>query len=183
MPGAPPVVRGKAKKVARFISAEMSQSPIKPTADGKLPELKLNDGQASASTETKSATVSPLVLMAVLSVGVALSVMAVFMDFGPAQGTHLREKAEARAFIEKNYFPDLREMALDPKRKPEPYQSWLQDARQAHERLDRKTERAFYLKVLDRLHQERGSFQKGLTGSMQRDKELEERIIILLGED
>jgi hypothetical protein len=182
-PVAPPIVPGRGKKVARFISAEMSQSPLKASADGKLPELQLNDGQAATSTEAKSTTVSPLVLMAVLSVSVAFSVMAVFMDFGPSQGTHAREKAEARAFIEKNYFPDQREMALDPKKKPEPYQLWLQDAQQAHERHDRKAERAMYLKVLDRLHQERGTFQKGLTGSSERDKKLEEQIIILLRED
>ena len=30
--GVPPVVGGKAKKVARFISAETAQSPIKPAA-------------------------------------------------------------------------------------------------------------------------------------------------------
>ena len=176
----PPALR----KTARFIAAESAQSPIKPAADGKLPELKLDDGQPDANAGQQNRTaVNPLVLLAALSLSVTFSVMLVFVDFGDSRGVNYERKAAARYNVEKDYFPDIRESALDRTKRLEPYQVLLSEAQQAHARNDEKVERAAYGKVLSMLRSERGAFQKGLTGSAQRDKRLEELITTLLSED
>jgi hypothetical protein len=171
------------QKTARFIVAESAPSPIKPAADGKLPELKLDDGEPDANAAKQNRTaVNPLVLLAALSLSLTFSVMLVFVDFG-GRGDNYEKKAAARYEIEKDYFSDIRASALDKTKRLEPHQLLLSEAQQAHARNDEKAERAIYGKVLSMLRSERGTFQKGLTGSSQRDKRLEELITTLLRED
>jgi hypothetical protein len=62
----------------------------------------------------------------------------------------------------------------------EPYQILLRDAQQAYSRGDHRAQRDCYGKVLDLLRAERGSEEKGLTGSRSKDKELEEALLVLL---
>jgi len=50
----------------------------------------------------------------------------------------------------------------------------------AHSRGDFKAEHNCYRKVLLMLHAERDVYERGLTGSPTRDKELEEAIAVLL---
>jgi len=175
-PAVPAAVPERPKRTARFIAAEAAASAIQPAADGKLPELRLDEGQEIQAAEAKGVTVNPLVLLGVLCLSVVLSVMAVLVDFEDTGGGDSRRKAEARAFVETNYFSGM------DKHKPlEPYQIYLREAQQAFARGDRRTERQMYRKVLELLQAERGTFERGLTGSRSNDKALEQRLVILLG--
>ena len=177
-PAAPMVV---AKKTARMISAEAAPSSLQRAADGKLPELRLDDGARTLQSDEKHKAVSPLLLFAVLCLSAAFSMVAVMVDFEGPNPVRLREKNEARQKIELNYFPLVADQG---RAKPaEPYQRLLAEAARAHARGDRLTERRMYNRVLDLLRGERDRFQRGLTGSGERDKELERQIIILLGDD
>jgi len=88
----------------------------------------------------------------------------------------VQQKKHARQTIEDTYFGsgnlDNKDLA--------PYQALLREAQRAHARGDVKTEREHYRKVLDMLREERGTHEKGLTGSRSRDKDLEEAISVLL---
>lgn len=196
----PPAAKppGQAQKVARFVSAEASQSTLKLTEEGQLPELRLRDGQQKQRKEPKSTTINPLVLFGLLSISVALSISLVVMDVGPRSPSHSEEKVSARRQIEERFFP--RRVAGEPGyEKPREYQKYLMEAQQANRREEYETERKLYRKVLDMLRQEipayvkqlpRGSSEykmeernRSVTGSWSRDKELEEQICILLGND
>lgn len=175
----PPLVTSG--KTARFVSAVASASGIQPAADGKLPELQLDDASRTMETAAKGRAISPLVLFSMLSLSVALSMVAVLVDFGGPNVARVQRKAEARRAIEANYFPLVAEHgAVKP---PERYQLYLAEATRANARGDRPTERRMYSRVLDLLRTERDKFQRGLTGSRERDKELEALIIVLLTDD
>jgi hypothetical protein len=182
-PVPPPVVAPLVPpgKTARLISAEAAPSAIQPLADGKLPELQLEDASRTLASHTKGRTVSPLVLLAVLSVSVVLSMVTVLVDFNAPNASQLQRKADARRRIEANYFPLVAEHGLV--KAPERYQRLLAEASRACSRGDRSTERRMYSRVLDMLRAERDTFQRGLTGSRERDKELENLITVLLSDD
>jgi hypothetical protein len=186
------------QRVARFVSAEASESTLKLTEDGQLPELRLRDGQQKQRKEPKSTTINPLVLFGLLSISVALSISLVVMDVGPRPSSHSEGKVSARRQIEDRFFP--RRTAEEPGyEKPREYQKYLMEAQQANRRDEYETERKLYGRVLDMLRQEipayvrqlpRGSSEykkeeknRSVTGSWSRDKELEELICILLGND
>ncbi len=57
------------------------------------------------------------------------------------------------------------------------------EAQQAYSRGDRKTELQHYRKVLGMLHIEGRSRFHGLTGTPKKDKDLESRLSILLGQE
>jgi hypothetical protein len=168
--GPPPVV----KKRARFITADAAQSGLQLAADGKLPELHLQEGNKKEKAEGKSSGVNPLVLMGVLCLSVAMSIFLVLYNFNQGGDSLQRTKDDARA--------NIREFYSDPdKKKPlEPYQILLREAERAHSRGDRPAEIKSYKRVLDLLRAERGPFEKGPTGSPKRDRELLDLIRILL---
>ena len=90
------------------------------------------------------------------------------------------------AAIEKDFFghPERGELR--------PYEQLLREARQARARNDFKAERQYYKQVLDLLHTEapgssgtqavRNRLPKGITGSRDRDGELEKYILTVIGE-
>ena len=168
--GAPP------RKTARFITAEASQSAVKLAADGKLPELHLQEGNQRDKSDAKSNAVSPMLLLAALVVSVGMSMALVLMPSGSEDQVSLARRAVARQDIIDKYFSDL-----DPKKPLERYQIYLREAQAAYSRGDRASEVDRYRRVLDMLRREHGAFDKGLTGSPSRDKELEEQLTILLG--
>ncbi len=171
-----------ARKVARFISAETAKSKLH-LDDGKLPELQLREGtkKDKKEAEVKSKTVNPLVLFGALIFSVVLSIILVMVDFSPPDKTSRNRKERARFHIRDKFFADHGiEITGEPLK---PYQVLLRRAEQAHLRGDYSTERMCYRKVLSLLRAERGEFAKGVTGSRDRDKELEERINVLLGEN
>lgn len=166
------------KKTAKFITADATESNIHPLADGKLPELALNEGQQADKAEKGGRTVSPLVLMLVLASSVVMSIMIVVVDWGPIGAGNSQIKAEARARIRADYFDNM-----DRNTPLAPYQIYLRDAQQAHSRGEFRTERELYRKVLDLLKAERSPLARGVTGSQSRDKTLERYVTTLLREE
>jgi hypothetical protein len=158
--------------VARFIPAEAAQSKLKPADDGKLPGLRLHETAGGARPE-KARGANPLVLLGLLCLSVVMTVVILFSDLQPNDRSSDTDKADARWQISENYFADLGNQALKP------YQVYLRNAQQAHVRGNIKTERAMYHKVLGLLRAERLP-SESLTGTLQRDKELENYLITLL---
>lgn len=163
-------------KVARFIAAEAAESTLKLAADGKLPELHLEEGSAEQKAEQSPRSVNPLVMVGVLTISVVLSIVLALVDVDSSPVSGSKKKGQMRQRLADHYF-GLGD--LDAKRL-EPYQIRLREARQAYGRGDYKTERQGYRKVLDMLRAERGGDQRGLTGSRTKDKELEEALLVLL---
>jgi len=169
-PAAAPSRAGGA--VARFIPAEAAQSKLKPAEDGKLPGLRLHD-TADGARQEKARGTNPLVLIALLCLSVVLTVVILFSDFEPSDHSSDDDKAAARWQIGENYFADLGNQPLKP------YQVYLRNAQQAHVRGDTKTEHAMYHKVLGLLRAERLPGES-LSGTLQRDEDLEKYLVILL---
>jgi hypothetical protein len=172
-PTAPDTPRADPRKVARFVTADAAQSTLKPAEDGKLPELHLNEGRKPESKQARSKTIHPLILLGVLVMSVALSVLLVVVDT-ESRSTSTDAKAAARIRIQDHYFTGYGNQSI------EPYQQYLREAQRAHSRGDFRAERRLYRKVFDLLRAERGTFEKGLTGSRGRDDELKRLISILL---
>lgn len=164
-----------AKRVARFITAEAAQSTIKPSEDGKLPELHLNDAKDAQPKQAKQG-VNPLVILAVVCLSVAFSLIVVLTPESQSGGSQHPAKEDARKQIEDKFFRNLRGEPLKP------YQRLLRDATVAHCQGKFLKERTLYRRVLDRLRSERGTSEQGLTGSLTRDKELEGYLNTLLSE-
>ena len=173
---APPPAPAPRKRVARFVAAEAADSTLRLAADGKLPELHLDEGQIKEKAATKSSSVNPLVMLGALSMSVVLSVVLVAIDMETPAAADSHGKAHMRKVIENDYFGagDFESKDL------EPYQVLLREAQRAYTRGDYKNERKHYRKVLDMLRAERGPLEKGLTGSRSRDKKLEKAISVLL---
>lgn len=174
----PPIVA--TKKTARLISPEAAASSLQLAADGKLPELHLDDGARTVDADGKGRAVSPLILTAILCLSASFSMVAVLTDFDAPNAAAVRRKAEARQRIEANYFPLVADQGRA--RPAQTYQRYLAEAARAHARGDPAAERRLYNRVLDLLRAERGRFDRGLTGSPQRDKELERLITSILGD-
>ena len=165
--------RRRRKKVAHFITAEAADSTLRLAADGKLPELHLEE-VAGKKAEAKSKSMNPLVVAAALSVSVTLSAVLLLVGTGQPSAAGSQQKALMRQKIEANYF------SADENKELEAYQVLLRDAQRAFTRGDYRSERQDYRRVLDMLRAERGSQEKGLTGSRTRDHELEDAISVLL---
>jgi hypothetical protein len=182
-PAAPPQVR----KVARLVSAEAAQSTLKLAADGQLPQLQLQEGDKKDKGQGKGRSIPPVVMILawVVSVVLTIAIMMISSDEGGSSVT-TQDKKEAMARIEEQFFgnPARGELLR--------YQRLLREARQAHARSDFKAERVYYKQVLDLLHTEtwdlpagrasRDRLEKGITGSRERDRELEQLILTVLGE-
>lgn len=164
------------KRIARFITAPPADSTLRLAPDGKLPELHLEEGATKEKQEAKTTSVNPLVMFGALSMSVVLSIMLVLIDWEPQPATRAGQKAVMRQRIEDEYFGAG---SLSSKNL-ESYQMLLREAQLAHTRGDYKIERQQYRKVLDMLRAERGSEDRGLTGSRSKDKRLEEAISVLL---
>jgi hypothetical protein len=175
MPATPPVP-APAKKIARFIAADAADSTLRLAADGKLPELQLDEGKRQPKQQSETRSVNPLVLFGALGISVVLSIVLALTDVGSPLVSDDAVKAQARQTIEDQYFGSG---TLDS-RQLEPYQVLLREAQRAYSRRDYKTQRENYRKVLDMLRAERGTEEKGLTGSRTKDKTLEEAISVLL---
>ena len=172
----PAQVAPSGRKVARFITIEASTSNLALAEDGKLPELRLQEGQQTEAKKQGSG-MNPLLLIGLLCLSVAMSIVLVFMGDAPGGSSVNQDKAHARFEIEDKFFFTERNAPV------EPYQKLLREAKQACSRGDRRTEKECYRKVLDMLRVERGEFDRGLTGSRSRDAELEGYVTILLRGD
>lgn len=172
----PPSAPSPRKRVARFITAEATDSTLRPAADGKLPELHLEEDTAKERPDIGQRSVNPLVLVGVLSISVVLSILLVLMEGETPPASNVGKKSQMRQKLADHYFG----LGTIDTRPLEPYQLLLREARQAFSRGDYKTEREHYRKVLDMLRADHGSEDRGLTGSALKDKDLEEALSVLL---
>jgi hypothetical protein len=168
----PPAAGRPGGAVARFIPAEAAQSKLKPADDGKLPGLQLHES-ADGGRQAKAQGTNPLVLIGVLCLSVVSTMVIVFSNSSTPDRSSDDERVKARTQISRDYFTELDNQPLKP------YEIYLRDAQQAHVRGDKKTERAMYHKVLELLRAERLPGES-LTGTVQRDKELEDCLVTLL---
>ena len=174
-PAAPPPPR---KKVARFIVADAAEPNVQLAADGKLPELHIeDDDKEKKAAEAKP--MSPMALLGGLGVAAIFWGVLIYSVMQPAESPHSQEKDDARQRIERAYFGAG---AIDEK-ELKPYQMLLREAQMAHSRGDVKTERTNYRKVLGLLHVERRPGERGVTGSGEKDNTLEWAIVTLLSEE
>jgi hypothetical protein len=158
------------RNVARFIPGGSSASGASLVSEGKLPELKLQEGKARRSSTEAEAT-NPLVMIGVLCLSLVLSTALILVDFEPASSTVAR-KAQARKQLTQFY--------AKSEGAPAPYQRHLRDAQRAHARGDTATERAMYRRVLQLLRADGRSRFSSLTSTPSQDRELEELLAILL---
>lgn len=187
-PAAPPVAPPQTRKVARLVSADAAQSTLKLAADGQLPQLQLQEIDKKDKAQGKSRSISPLVMILawIFSVAVTVAVVMISSDDDSSSATS-QAKKEAIAKIEDPQFfgnPARHELL--------PYQRLLREACQARARKDFKAERLYYKQVLDLLHTEtwdgasaraaQNHLEKGITGSRDHDRELEQLILTVLGE-
>jgi len=179
----PPVVAANAtlvapgRKVARFVTADAAESALKPAADGKLPELQLREAGEKSPREAGRRSMNPLVLFGLLAMSVVMSVVLVLAPSGPSEPSKSKARLDARRIIREEYFSDM-----DSPGPGKSYQRCLREAQSAQSRGDSKTERKLYRKVLDALRADRANFDKGLTGTRDSDRRLEEQLLILLGD-
>jgi hypothetical protein len=187
-PNTPPAAPPQARKVARLVSADAAQSTLKLAADGQLPNLQLQEGDKKDKGQGQSRSIPPVVMIPAWIVSVVLTVGIVMLN-GDNGGSNVstQVKKDALAKIEDpQFFGDPARAELLP------YQRLLREARQAHARGDFKAERKYYKQVLDLLHAETwggataaGSstrLEKGITGSREHDRELEQLILTVLGD-
>jgi hypothetical protein len=184
----PPAAPPQARKVARLVSADAAQSSLKLAADGQLPNLQLQEGDKKDRGQGQSRSIPPVVMILAWIVSVVLTVGIVMLNGQNGSSTDATQaKKDALAKIE-----DLQFFGDPARGELLPYQRLLRDARQAHARGDFKTERKYYKKVLDLLHTETWGgapaaasgtrLQKGVTGSREHDRELEQLILTILAD-
>lgn len=163
------------KHVARLVTAEAAESTFRLAADGKLPELSLEEA-GSQRQETKAKAMNPVMLLVALGVSIVFSVVLVLMPGGPSTALLVQRKAAMRQRIEEQYFgsENVETKGL------EPYQRLLRDALRAYDSGKYAVERRKYVQVMEMLREERDVTSAGLTGSRTRDRELEEALSVLL---
>lgn len=185
-PSAPPAAPPQARKVARLVSADTAQSSLKLAADGQLPYLQLQEDDKKDKGKGKSRSIPPLALVGAWILSVLLTVGIVMLSSDDSGSAASQPKREAMSKIEEQYFGNPARAELLP------YQRLLREARQARARGDSKAEQQYYKQVLDLLHAEtwggaatsasRTRLEKGVTGSRDHDRELEQLILTVLGE-
>jgi len=173
--------------LARLVSADAAQSTLKLAADGQLPHLQLLEGDKKDKAQGKSRSIPPVVMILAWIVSVLLTI-AIVMVTGEDEASNVttQAKKDAMARIEDPQFfgnPARGELL--------PYQRLLREARRAHARSDFRAERKYYQQVLHLLHTETWGgatsagpgthLEKGITGSREHDRELEQLILTVLG--
>lgn len=187
-PPAPPVQTGatgssraaprRKAKQARFISADAIKTRIQLGADGRLPELALDEAVRRKDKPETSKSSNSLILVGVLLFSVVVSIVMLFVESSDTK-SESRAKSEARESIALWYTGQGQEPPLDR------YQRLLRESLQAHSRGDFAKERRNYRRVLDMLHSEDKNDVTGLTGALggteaPNDKDLQRRLATLL---
>jgi hypothetical protein len=184
-PQPPPQPPARISQTARFVAADPSALRVQLGADGKLPELLLDDAdkRAAGVAEEKPRSSPPWLLMGVFGLSIAMSLAMLFMDAEGTGGGGQRSQAVARAQLKQLYTGDYPPLA--------PYQVRVRQALQAFQKGDREDERRLLREVLDLLHAESKSRTTGITGMIEApdppignpsDRHLESLISTLLAE-
>jgi hypothetical protein len=159
------------RNVARFIPGGGTAASTL-VSEGRLPELKLQEGQNRHASGDAEAT-NPLVMVGVLCLSFVMSTALLLIDFETPQSSN--QQAQARQRLTEFY-----EQATGPLA---PYQEYLRDAQRAHSRGDEQAERQMYRKVLQLLRAEGRSRYASLTGRPSKDRELERLLAVLMMEE
>jgi hypothetical protein len=154
-PATPPTETAHTANRARFVTANPTERRINLGADGRLPELVLQEGTKAEQVPTASRGANPLVLVGVLAVSFGLSAVMLLMDT-ETRRSESDKQAEARAELALHYTQTHRRL--------EPYQEELRRALQFHNQGKYAEEHRCYRRVLDLLHEEHRDNLKGLTG-------------------
>jgi len=185
LPQPPPQPPARISQTARFVAADPSALRVQLGADGKLPELLLDDAdkRVAGVAEEKPRSSPPWLLMGVFGLSIAMSLAMLFMDAEGSGGGGQRSQAVARAQLKQLYTGDYPPLA--------PYQVRVRQALQAFQKGDREEERRLLREVLDLLHAESKSRTTGITGMIEApdppignpsDRHLESLISTLLAE-
>ena len=167
-PPAPPAARS-GRRVARLISAEAAQSVLKPSADGRLPDLQLQEGASRGAGGRPVEVRESLVFFGVLALSVVISVVLAMVAVERPDSADTAAEGRRAAVHRGDYFGGGNIDRGDLK----PYQIYLREAKRAHSSGDTRPSGEQYRKVLDLLHADRGEDRRGLTGSRTDDKKLE----------
>jgi hypothetical protein len=159
------------RNVARFIPGGGGPSATL-AADGRLPELKLQEGQARRPAGDAEAT-NPLVMVGVLCLSFVISIALLLVDFDSPSGNSQQVLARRR----------LAEFYQQTEGPLAPYQQYLRDAQRAHSRGDEQTERQMYRRVLQLLRAEGRSRYASVTATPSEDRELEKLLATLMSEE
>lgn len=160
-------------QTARFIEPDVNATKVKLGEDGQLPDLALSDQEKQRVAAKESPSSNPLVLIAVLSASVVMSILILLIDEPSA--TTANDKAEARARVEAIYLSfDSWERQGPPARQ---LRDLLGHALQAYNRGDLEQEKDYYRQVLDLLNREDAPRYGGFSGN---DKEVEDLVSELL---
>ncbi|MFM7072012.1 MAG: hypothetical protein ACKO38_09500, partial [Planctomycetota bacterium] len=157
-PVPPPQPPARISQTARFIAADPSALRVQLGADGKLPELLLEDADKQQETvaEEKPQSSPPWLLMGVFAISIAMSLAMLFMEVDGGGAVGQRSQVLARTQLKQLYTGDYPPLA--------PYQQRVRQALQAFQRGDRDEERRLLREVLDILHAESKSRTTGITG-------------------
>ncbi|VAX35948.1 hypothetical protein MNBD_PLANCTO02-1007 [hydrothermal vent metagenome] len=160
------------RKVPRFRQEQSGEPLLKFGKDGQLPSLSLvQEGEKEKDATKSSDETSPL-LYGALIVSILFSVALILLDTGTTKSTKKKEVAQARKEI-LDYYGQQETTLL-------PYQRDLRQARLAHSRKDKKSERYHYRQVFSLLNAEGKNQFTGLTGSKAKDEKLQHLISVLL---
>ncbi|MEX0703732.1 MAG: FHA domain-containing protein [Planctomycetales bacterium] len=162
------------RQVARFITGQKGDALVKLGEDGQLPELSLHEtaGGRKRTRDRRTSGESPWLVYAAVGVSVLFSAVLLLIDFDSSPVSN-RERIDARDQIAAFRGDGAAGEALKP------YQIHLRQAALERSRGNRAGELAAYQKVLDLLFAEDKHPDWGLTGSPERDRELERLIGIL----
>ncbi len=160
------------RNVARFIPGGGSGAGAALASDGRLPELKLQEGQKRRASSEAEAT-NPLVMVGVLCLSFVMSTALVLYDSGTPGGNDQQVKDRRR----------LAEFCEQSTGTLAPYQQYLRDAQRAHSRGDEQTERQMYRRVLQLLRAEGRSRYTTVTPTRLEDRELEELLARLMPDE
>lgn len=158
------------RNVARFIPGG-GGSTATLAADGRLPELKLQEGKANQGAGEAEA--NPLVMIGVLCLSFVISVALLLYDFGTPNASNQQARARQRLV-------EFYEQAKGPLA---PYQQYLRNAQRAHARGDEPTEQQMYREVLQLLRAEGRSRYASVTRTPSEDRELEKLLATLMTEE
>lgn len=153
----PPQPPPRASQIARFIAADPTALRVHLGANGKLPELVLQDAdQALEEAVAHPKTSPPWLLLLVFGFSVTVSLAMLFVESGGSSQVERRSRTAARAALQQNYSGTYPPFA--------PYQQKIRLALQAHQKGDRVEEKRLFHEVLDILHAESKNRSTGVTG-------------------
>jgi hypothetical protein len=162
--------RSARRRTARFIQRDANATQIKMGADGRLPDLALQQREKRAESAERGSQSHPLLLIGVLCVSVVLSVLILLVE-EPAPGVS-GGKTAARQTVQATFD------SWDPADPPDQeVRDLLARALQAYNQGDLREERHYYRQVMDRLNREDAPKYGGFTGD---DETLQQALSELL---